>query len=119
MVFGRSANRRRARCLDITVVLRDEDDRAVPLSLPAGEDLMHGLQSAGVDITSICHGRAVCGMCRVLVTSAATSIVEAARDERRLLDILAGTTPQHRLACQISLGPEHEGLTFALDPPST
>jgi ferredoxin len=102
----------------VTVVLRSKGDGVVVLSLPTGESLMHGLRSRGVGITSVCHGRAICGMCRVLVDSAATSLAAPGRDERRLLDVLPDTTPDHRLACQILLGPEYEGTAFVLDEPA-
>jgi ferredoxin len=101
----------------VTVVLRGATGQSAPLVLPAGEDLMHALRGAGVGITSICHGRAICGMCRVRVDSPAPSLAAPGRDERRLLDLLPGTGPAHRLACQILLGPEHEGLAFMLDEP--
>jgi len=102
----------------VTVVLHGANGHVAPLRLPTGENLMQALRTSGIGITSICRGRAICGMCRVLVKSDATSLAAPGRDERRLLDILPGTTPTHRLACQILLGPEHEGLAFTPDEPA-
>jgi ferredoxin len=101
----------------VTVVLRSKSDGVVVLSLPSGESLLHGLRSRGIGITSVCRGRAICGMCRVLVESAVTPLAAPGRDERRLLDVLPGTMPEHRLACQILLCREYEGTAFALDEP--
>jgi uncharacterized 2Fe-2S/4Fe-4S cluster protein (DUF4445 family) len=76
---------------------------------PVGTPLLTAARALGVDIDSVCGGRAMCGRCQVLVAegefakygvqSAATSLSPVADTERRFatrLKLLAG----RRLSCQ-------------------
>jgi CDP-4-dehydro-6-deoxyglucose reductase, E3 len=80
-----------------------------------GGSLLSALQRTGAPILSVCGGRASCGTCMVNVTEAwRERLPPPARTERRLLANLDGIGPGDRLACQIRLTPQTDGLTVRL-----
>ncbi len=80
------------------------------LMLPDGISLMAALQSAGW-MHGICGGRKSCGNCRVGVAKEWISrLLPVDRVETRLLAVLNDPRPHDRLACQIILSPELDGL---------
>jgi ferredoxin len=83
-----------------------------------GDTLLAALRRAGIDIRSICGGRCACGTCRIAVEPGwAGRLPAPARNEARLLAVLPGAAPEHRLACQITLDEQTDGLAFRLDTP--
>jgi ferredoxin len=83
-----------------------------------GDTLLAALRRAGTPIRSICGGRGACGACRIaLEQDWITRLPEPSRNEARLLAVLPGAGTAHRLACQITLGAETDGLAFRLDTP--
>ena len=83
-----------------------------------GETLLAALRRAGTGIRHICGGRCACGTCRIAVEPAWVGRLPApSRNEARLLGVLPGALPAHRLACQITLDEQSEGLAFRLDTP--
>ncbi|MEJ1962849.1 MAG: 2Fe-2S iron-sulfur cluster-binding protein [Gammaproteobacteria bacterium] len=76
-----------------------------------GETLFEALKRAGLPIMSVCGGRASCGACRIGVAPAWTQRLPLPENtERNLLDCLPDSRASHRLACQIRLSRELEGL---------
>jgi len=103
---------------ELVVLLHEPDGGLRALSLPAGRTLLESLQSSGVAITTICHGRAICGMCRVQVDPAGASLPSPGPNEQRLLNVLPDHRAGRRLACQIVLDAACDGLTIALAEPA-
>ena len=76
---------------------------------PAGTPVLQAARSLGVDIDSVCGGRAICGRCQVKVgagefakhgiTSAASHVSEFSKVEERY-DKLRGLADGRRLSCQ-------------------
>jgi CDP-4-dehydro-6-deoxyglucose reductase, E3 len=80
-----------------------------------GGSLLSALQVAGAPILSVCGGRASCGTCKVNVTEPwRARLPPPARTEQRLLANLDDISPGDRLACQIRLTPQTDGLTVCL-----
>ena len=91
-----------------------------PVAAECGETLLSALRRAESGIRNICGGRCACGTCRVVVAADWTMRLPApSRNEARLLGVLPGAGPGHRLACQITLNEQSEGLSFRLDTPPT
>jgi ferredoxin len=83
-----------------------------------GETLLAALMRAETGIRHICGGRCACGTCRIALEPDWLGRLPApSRNEARLLSVLAGASPAHRLACQITLDAQTEGLAFRLDTP--
>lgn len=83
-----------------------------------GETLLAALMRAETGIRHICGGRCACGTCRIALEPAWVERLPApSRNEARLLGALPGALPVHRLACQITLDEQSDGLAFRLDTP--
>jgi ferredoxin len=83
-----------------------------------GETLLEALRRAGTGVRHVCGGRCACGTCRIAVEPEwAGRLPAPSRNEARLLGVLPGATPAHRLACQITLDEQTDGLAFRLDTP--
>jgi len=80
-----------------------------------GATLLSALQVAGAPILSVCGGKASCGTCKITVAPAwRERLPTPGRSEQRLLANLDDTGPCDRLACQIRLTRETEGLAISL-----
>jgi 2Fe-2S ferredoxin len=76
---------------------------------------MQAAKNAGIDMEGACEGSMACSTCHVIVDSAWVSRLPPPSDaERDMLDLTYGVTRDSRLACQISVTPELEGLTVRL-----
>lgn len=94
--------------------LRLPDGQQQSLTLTAGSSLMASLRELGL-IKGVCGGHRSCGSCRVEVDPAWQARLPAAdRAEARLLAVLDTPVAADRLACQIVVTPELEGLTLAI-----
>lgn len=100
----------------IELFLRQPDGSLTALQGRVGATLLEVLREQ-LNHPSICGGRGICGTCRVAIEQKYTSRFNpAARSEARLLSILAESNPNHRLACQVRLTAEHDGVCFAAAP---
>ena len=94
------------------------DGQAVPAE--PDDTILSALRRAERRTQHVCGGRAMCGTCRVAIDpNWVERLTPAAFAELRLLRVLKAGTPNHRLACQTRLTPDHDGLTFSIDPPPT
>lgn len=107
-----------AACAPAVLTIRLGDAAGDAIAAESGETLLAALRRAATAIRSICGGRCACGTCRIAVAEDwVARLPEPSRNEARLLRALPGARPDHRLACQITLGAETEGLSFRLDTP--
>lgn len=82
-----------------------------------GKTLMQAAMSGGVEgIAADCGGCLTCATCHVLVREPWAHLLPAAKpDEQAMLDFTATPAqPNSRLACQIELTPDLDGLTVDL-----
>jgi CDP-4-dehydro-6-deoxyglucose reductase, E3 len=80
-----------------------------------GDTLLSALQAAGAPILSVCGGKASCGTCKINVAHGwRDRLPPPARTEQRLLANLDDVSPGDRLACQIRLTPQTDGLAILL-----
>jgi len=90
---------------------------------PEGTPVLQAARSLGVDIDSVCGGRAICGRCQVVVTegelakhgihSSAANLTEAGEAEQRFRT-RRGLEPDRRLSCQAQICGD-----LAIDVPET
>jgi 2Fe-2S ferredoxin len=96
---------------DITFILADGSE--VGFEAPAGASLMQAATGMGVaGIVGECGGQARCATCHVYVDAAwAARLPRPRPDEEALLALTAAPRqPTSRLACQIRLTDEMQGL---------
>jgi ferredoxin, 2Fe-2S len=100
---------------DITFIHPDGHEDA--FEAPNGVSLMQAATSYGVDgVIAECGGSGICGTCHVYVEPAWIDRLPTPQlDETDMLELVAAERrPGSRLACQIMLGPELQGLTLEI-----
>ena len=100
---------------DITLIEYDGFEHG--FEAPAGLTVMQAATGFGVPgILADCGGQAVCGTCHVIVADAWIDRLPAPQaQEDALLDgVAVGRSAGSRLACQIQLGAELQGLLMRL-----
>jgi 2Fe-2S ferredoxin len=77
--------------------------------------LLRVAQGAGLDMEGACEGSMACSTCHVLVEPAwFDKLRTASVAEEDMLDLTYGVARTSRLACQIIVTPEIDGLTVRL-----
>lgn len=82
------------------------------------QTLMEAIRSAGIDeLMALCGGCCSCATCHVYIAPEfADAMPDLSDDEDDLLDSSDHRTATSRLACQISVSPEMEGLRVTIAP---
>lgn len=76
-----------------------------------GDNLLKLAQGAGLPLEGTCEGQMACSTCHVVVARDwFAKLPRASEDEEDMLDLAAGVRPTSRLACQITLSAELDGL---------
>ncbi len=82
-----------------------------------GERLLEVAQNAGQPLEGTCEGQMACSTCHVIVDAGDFArLPPASEEEEDMLDLAVGATRNSRLACQILLVPELDGLTVHMPP---
>ena len=80
-----------------------------------GERLLGVAQNAGQPLEGTCEGQMACSTCHVIVAPEDfVRLVPASEEEEDMLDLAMGAVRTSRLACQIVLRPELDGLTVQM-----
>lgn len=81
----------------------------------AGDNLLRAAQAAGMPLEGTCEGQMACSTCHVIVAAEwFDRLPEASEEEEDMLDLAAGARRTSRLACQIVLAEELDGLAVAI-----
>jgi len=101
---------------DINITVEDREGNVAELVAPTdmGLSLMEFLKASEYDVLATCGGMALCATCCVDVMEGEEKLNEMSDDEYAMLDTLPDLLPNSRLACQIQLKPEMEGLKVRL-----
>ncbi len=79
--------------------------------------LMEVLRASEYSIEATCGGMALCATCYVEVIEGIDQLGEPTDVELDMLDTLPSATAESRLACQIRITPELEGVVLQLKSP--
>ena len=101
---------------NITLHVQNPDGSRTALEAPVdmGLSLMEYLKACEYDILATCGGMALCATCCVDVLEGEENLNEMTDDEYAMLDTLPDLLPNSRLACQLQLKPEMNGLVVKL-----
>ena len=76
-----------------------------------GDTLLKVAQNAGLPLEGTCEGQMACSTCHVVLAAEwFDRLSPATEEEEDMLDLAAGVARTSRLACQIELMAEHDGL---------
>ncbi len=98
---------------DVTVNFVSADgEQTVVAKASEGDDLLKVAQIHDQPLEGTCEGQMACSTCHVIVDAADfDKLPEAAEMEEDMLDLAAGARRTSRLACQITLTSDLDGLT--------
>ena len=81
----------------------------------AGAILLEVAQNAGQPLEGTCEGQMSCSTCHVIVApDDFARLPRASEEEEDMLDLAPAATRTSRLACQIVLTPDLDGLTVRM-----
>jgi 2Fe-2S ferredoxin len=100
------------------VTATDRDGRQHRVAGLVGKSLMVTLKyEGGLDVAADCGGNCFCATCHVYVADEwLERLPVQSEEELELLDELVHSTPSSRLACQIPVVAELDGLSLTLAP---
>ena len=99
----------------VTITFIAADGRKQIADIEPGTSLMEGAVGNGIDgIDAECGGNCYCGTCRVYVDPAWQAAVGRAGDfETPVIETAGDGDPSVRLACQITVTPDLDGLVVS------
>lgn len=99
----------------ITIYVEEEDGSRTPIEVPTDVNLnlMEVLKGSDYPIKATCGGMALCATCHIEVLEG-DDFKEASDVELDQLDMLPITTDTSRLACQIKIRDELDGLVLRI-----
>lgn len=84
------------------------------LAFQPGDTLLHVLEKNNIRISSFCEGSGICGGCHVIIENQVGNIPFPTELEESGLDKVRGTTINSRLACQLVLNGDMDGLVVRI-----
>ncbi|HET8573729.1 MAG TPA: 2Fe-2S iron-sulfur cluster-binding protein [Edaphocola sp.] len=100
--------------INITVLEADGHEAILEAPTDMGLSLMEFLKASEHDILAACGGMALCATCCVDILEGGEHLPEIEDAEAGMLDTLPNLLPGSRLACQLRLSPEMDGLKLRL-----
>lgn len=89
-----------------------DDEKTLSVEASDGDNLLTIAQIHDQPLEGTCEGQMACSTCHVIVEAADFDRLPPATEmEEDMLDLAAGARRTSRLACQITLTPELDGLT--------
>jgi ferredoxin len=87
------------------------------LQAEVGSRRLEVAQNHGQPLEGTCEGQMACSTCHVIVAAEDFArLPRASEEEEDMLDLAAGATRTSRLACQIVLTRDLDGLTVRMPP---
>ena len=103
----------------IRVTFTDPKGVRVEAEAEQADNLLRLGQAMGLPLEGTCEGQMACSTCHVIVAPEWFDRLPAASEEEEdMLDLAAGACRTSRLACQIELNAELDGLAVTVPPDS-
>ncbi|WP_404477028.1 2Fe-2S iron-sulfur cluster-binding protein [Novosphingobium sp. BL-52-GroH] len=101
-----------------TILLTARGGEEHEIDVGPAQNLMEAIRSAGIDeLMALCGGCCSCATCHVYIAPEfAGAMPDLGEDEDDLLDSSDHRAATSRLACQIFVSPEMEGLRVTIAP---
>ena len=106
--------------MGLKVTFVDPKGTPVETKGEVGDNLLKLGQAAGMPLEGTCEGQMACSTCHVIVAGDwFDRLAGASEEEEDMLDFAAGARRTSRLACQIDLTADHDGLTVTVPAQSS
>lgn len=101
-----------------TIKVEDRSNALREISTDGATTLMEAIRSAGFDdMLALCGGCCSCSTCHVYIDSRFLALLPPSEEtEQDLLEGLETRRPNSRLACQIEITPDCDGMAVAIAP---
>jgi 2Fe-2S ferredoxin len=102
----------------ISILVNTRAGAPRPLDVPEGLSLMEAIREGGIDeLMALCGGCCSCATCHVYVEEGPDALKSPqGDDENDLLESSEFRKPHSRLACQLRLTQECQGLVISIAP---
>ncbi len=100
----------------INIIIEDRNGERNPVEIPEeiNLSLMEVLKASDYNILATCGGMALCATCHVQVLKGLENLPEPGNEEMDMLDTLPDAGFDSRLACQIRMNENLEGMIFRI-----
>jgi 2Fe-2S ferredoxin len=99
------------------IMVNGRDGARHEIAPAAGRPLMWDLRRLKIGVVGLCNGNAACGTCHVFVRADwLERLPEPDEYEEDMLSELSCRSEGSRLACQVTYGPELDGLELTIAP---
>jgi 2Fe-2S ferredoxin len=96
--------------IKLTVVDRDDTEQEIEIPTDINLNLMEVLKASEYNILATCGGMALCATCHVQVLEGLEQLAEAQDAELDMLDTLPDAGADSRLACQLKVNEQLNGI---------
>ncbi len=104
----------------VAITVQSREGAKLVLEARQGQSLMEVLRNADLDVLGTCGGMCSCGSCHIYAGEALMAAVAAPEeDEQDMLDALGDVIevrPNSRLACQITVSDDLQGVELEIAP---
>ena len=100
--------------INITIEDRNGEQRPIEIPEEISLSLMEVLKASDYNILATCGGMALCATCHVQVLKGLDDLPEARNEEMDMLDTLPDAGFDSRLACQIRITENLNGMVFRI-----
>lgn len=100
--------------IHITVEDRDGSTQTIEIPEDINLSLMEILKASEYNILATCGGIALCATCHVAIQTGQEKLREPSDEELDMLDTLPNADEHSRLACQIRLNEDLDGLAIKI-----
>ena len=103
-----------SKMINITIEDRNGEQQSIEIPEEISLSLMEVLKASEYNIIATCGGMALCATCHVQVLKGFETLPEAGNDEMDMLDTLPDAGFDSRLACQIRMSENLNGMIFRI-----
>lgn len=97
------------------VTFINKDGSKTECEAQSGLSVLEVAQKNNIDMEGACEGSLACSTCHVIVDKDwFDKLPKASEDEEDILDLAFGLAPTSRLACQVIIQDELDGIIFSL-----
>ena len=103
-----------SKMIKITIEDRNGEQQSIEIPEEISLSLMEVLKASEYNILATCGGMALCATCHVQVLKGFETLPKAGNDEMDMLDTLPDASFDSRLACQIRMSENLNGMIFRI-----